>query len=214
MLSHRSLALSAAIMIAALFPGTSFSQQAKPNGGWVTRNGNVFELSKARMDTVVVVNPVTEEEEIKIHEIGPQPTKMNGVSIAQKVDKWPYFTAPEKDLENYLIKKLDKELSSLHDGTYWLQLNDIITDEKGRVVYFDYAGLQQRELRKGGSNEPVKQTPVDQQLQDNLRKKIQELVDKVPAYIPATLNGQNVPAYTGNNGHVWFTVTDHKIKVN
>jgi hypothetical protein len=210
MLTHqptiKTLVLSVAVLSAVIIPRAAFSQLSPQNGGWVTRNGNAFEMSAAHRDTIVLVNPVTDEEEIKIREIDAQPVKMNGIKIVRKADKAPYFTAPDKNIGSYLIKRIDRELAQLPDGTYVLQLNNVIIDEKGRVVYFDYGGLKPADSKGAQS--------IDEILQNNIRTKVQELMSKAPAYIPAALNGQNVPAYAGEYANELFAVKDHKVQQN
>jgi hypothetical protein len=147
---------------------------------------------------------------MKISEKDPQPVKMNGVPISFKADKAPYFTAPDKNAGKYLIKRLDKELSQLQNGTYVLRLNNIITDEKGRIAYFDYGGIEPARSRTADGSGA--QAPIDKQLQENISNKVYGLIDKAPPYIPGSLNAQNVPAYAEEYASQLFTVKDHQVK--
>ena len=223
MLNHRSAGASRLKMLVVmplvalsiiLFSKTGFSQKFQKNGNKVTYKGNTFELSESHYDTIILVNPVTSQEEVKVVEMLPKPVKMNGTALATRTDKAPYFTAPDKSLKAYLIKKLDKELSQLQDGKYGLELKNIITDEKGRIVYFEYGGVEHPELRtNNAANQLIKQAPIDKQWQEDINKRVFELIDAAPAYIPASLKGQAVPAYTGEMASFeWFEVKDHQVK--
>lgn len=222
MLTHRSAGASRlkmlvvmplAVLSITLFSKTGFSQKFEKKGNKVTYKGNTFELSDAHKDTIILVNPVTGKEEVKVAEMQPKPIKMNGKAIAIRTDKAPYFTAPDKNLKAYLVKKLEKELSQLQDGEYILQLANVITDEQGRIVYFEYEGIDHPQLRTtDGANQLVKQAPINKQLQEEISKKAYELIDAAPAYIPASLNGQPVPAYGESGSYEWFTIKDHQVK--
>ena len=133
------------------FTQNSFSQRFEKNGNFVTYKGNKFEMSKSWADSIVVTDPYTGYEKMKITQTGPKPLKMNGRAILIITDQTPYFTGNEKDLRDYLVLNLKNELTTLGDGMYTLNIYDIVVDENGKIVYFDY-----KDIRRSKTADEVK----------------------------------------------------------
>jgi hypothetical protein len=124
------------------FTQNSFSQRFEKNGNFVTYKGNKFEMSKSSTDSIFIIDPVTGKEDLKITQTDPKPIKMNGRAIPTQTDQTPYYTGNEKDIRDYLIINLKQELTTLGDGMYTLNINDIVVDENGKIVYFDYKDIR------------------------------------------------------------------------
>ncbi len=151
MLTRRSSAASKSKMLVLIplalvcivcFSQNSFSQKFERNGKYVTYRGNKFELSEEKIDTVILIDPVTNQESTKIFRKDPTPVKMNGQPIVHETDKDPYYTGNDKGLRDFLIKGLKKELSKLDNGSYRLDISNIIVDANGKIVYFDYRDMK------------------------------------------------------------------------
>lgn len=130
------------LVSATCFSKNSFSSKFERNGKYVTYKGNRFELSEPKPDTMILTDPVTGEQITKIIKKDPVPVKMNGKPIPNEVDQQPYFTGNDKGLREYLVKNMKSELSKLDDGQYTLNLNNIVVDDKGKIVYFDYEDMK------------------------------------------------------------------------
>ncbi len=155
MLSRRSSAASKtrmlvfiplAIVCTLCFSRNSFSQKFERKGNVVTYHGNQIELSVVQPDTQIVVDPVTAEQRVVIINHDPKPIKMNGVPIVEMPDKEPYYKGDGKSLRAYMLKGMKKELSKLKDGMYTININQILVDERGRIVYFEYEDLRRSKM--------------------------------------------------------------------
>lgn len=130
------------LVSAICFTNNGFSQRFERNGNFITYQGNKFEMSKSTTDSIFIIDPVTGKELLKIVQTDPKPIKMNGRDIAIQTDQSPYYTGSEKDLREYLLRNLKEELTKLDDGPYTLNIKDIVVDENGKIVYFDYQNMR------------------------------------------------------------------------
>ena len=229
-----------AVVCIVCFSKNSFSQKFEKNGNTVTYKGNKFELSDPKQDTMSIIDPVTGKENTVVARLAPKPVKMNGKQIPADVDKQPYFTGSDDGLRAYVLKRLRKELDKLDDGMYELDISNIVIDETGKIVYFDFAGVRGNKLDDGttsAANNNVtsvtitdKNAPADLKGQKLALSKSgtaitisktteQELLNKLckimgdgTLYLPATLNGKKVPCIE-NSSDFWkrFKIKDHKL---
>ncbi len=151
-------------------------------GDEVIYKNNHFGLAYLGMtDTIVVTDPVTGDETIKVLEF-QQPVSINGKKIYAS-DKVSKSALPaNKSLDDYLINKVktDPNLKWIDEGLLRLYLHYIILDEKGKVVYYSFDGLKYR----------MKDQTVRSLNYDSI---IDTLLTTAPAFKPATLNGKKVP---------------------
>ena len=169
----------------ACFPKNSFSQKFERNGDVVTYRGNKFEyLQNSIADTQIVTDPVDGHKVMKITTKDPIPTKMNGIKIynTDEVTHKPVPVSDKMSLELYIFKGLSNELNKLPDGSYYLYISNIIIDNKGKLVYYEYDGLTSRK------NKP--KVPVD--IKKAIDNKIDALMNKAPAFNPGSVNDHNV----------------------
>jgi hypothetical protein len=127
-----------ALVCIICFSKNGFSQHLERKGNIVTWRGNTIELSISNLDTIIVIDPVTGKEETIVEQRDPEPIKINGQSIPSNLIENNSFTGSDKDLRTYLLKNLRNELGALEDGTYDLNISDILIDENGRIVYFNF----------------------------------------------------------------------------
>lgn len=142
------------------FTNNSFSQRFEKNGNFVTYQGNKFEMSKSTMDSIFLIDPITGKEELKIVQTDPKPIRMNGRDIVIQTDQSPYYTGSEKDLRDYLLHNLKEELSKLEDGPYTLNIRDIVVDENGKIVYFDYQNMRRSKTANELGAQPTPSGPM------------------------------------------------------
>ena len=125
------------------FTKNGFSQHFEKNGNKVTYRGNTFILSELEYDTVVIVDAATGAHEInKIVQKDPTPIKMNGQTIVAYPAQSAKYTGSDKGLRDYLLKNMREELGNLGDGIYRLDISDIIIDQLGKIVYFDFHDMK------------------------------------------------------------------------
>lgn len=144
-----------ALVCLVCFSKTTFSQRFKKNGNIVTYRGNKIELSEFSLDTMTLVDPVTGKEIMKVMQRDPAPIKMNGKKIADPSDESPAFTGSEKDLRNYLLLNMRHELGKLDNGSYRLDISNIVIDEHGKIAYFDF-----HEMKRSKTYEEIKNLPI------------------------------------------------------
>lgn len=226
MLTRKSSALSKSKTLVAIplilicilcFTKNAFSDNKRvKNGENVTYRGNVFVIPKPVYDTVMVQDPKTGEYAMRIASRDPWPIKMNGKKIyredeiqemGNKMGKPSNSTSgyTGKGMKEYLLTSIKQELSKLKDGNYYLILSNIVVDEKGSIVYFDYGGISTHEAGEKHAKTPS----MSKELQDNLARKIIDLLHNSPKHIAATVEGEYVPSLV-NNIDFWnpFTIKD------
>ena len=220
MLNHKSTAASKmrmlvfiplALVCIVCFSKNSFSHGFQKKGNTVIYNGNTFELSKPQLDTIVATDPVTGKEVLKVFQHDPHVIKMNGKDITLEPDQQPNFTGNDKDLRDYLLKNMKNDLAILGDGLYTLDISNILVNEKGKIVYFNFGDIQWRKLPDDNANsKQAGQIPTKKQRQ--LFDKVCDLMDAAPEFKPATANGKKVTAgyycMTFMNN---FKIMNHKI---
>lgn len=202
MLTRSSSALSKSKMLLALpitlvcvlcFSKNAFSDDKRiKKGNTITYKGNVFEMSEEQRDTVIVIDPTNGEEIMKVRMKPPRPLSMNGKSIYSNystgVDISTIGILTGTSLKQYLFSKLKQEFRQLNDGEYHLDIDNIIINERGKIVYYDYGGLRYQEFADPNNRNKV----VDKKTQDLFSKKISSLMNDVPNTQPAMINNQPV----------------------
>jgi len=189
-----------ALVCTICFSKNGFSQKFVRNGNIVTYRGNTFEYSEAaKPDTQILTDPVTGTETIKVIKRDPVIIKMNGKDIPQGTDKEPYYTGNGKSLRDYLLQGLKNELCKLDDGQYTLNINNILIDEHGKIVYFEYQDMR----RSRTSDEIPKDAP----------KQNPEVVTTNPSTnITVNLGGGQTMALRKNTNPAYFEEIDKNMQ--
>lgn len=156
---------------------TSYAQQKQPVINTITYKGNVFEIMNSA-DTFLALDPVTNEVGTVIENPNPIPLKLNNMNIYSKGDVEKHPSVKGTTLRNYILQTIGKQLS---DGEYRLLLSNVILNEKGKIVYYSYDGLE----KKTGTS-TKKDATITTKIIDNL-------IDKTPAYKPAIVYNNPVP---------------------
>lgn len=142
-------------------------------------------------DTAVVQDPITGDVILKRRPRGPVPATMNGKKIYKltEVTTPPQTIITAQPLEEYLLDNLMGSFVNYWTDTFTikLELRNVIIDETGKVVYYDFGQV------KGWGPDETTRTLNRGDLSD----KVESLMSKAPLMKPATYNGKAVPAYTG-----------------
>ncbi len=162
------------------------------DGSFVTYRGNKFEYSKQKdPDTLFRTNPTTGEEESMVMWTDPTLIKMNDAKLYNSDE----FTTPqqpmenEKSIEEYLLSNISSDIATLSNGLYRISMNEVIVDDKGKVVFYKYNGVF-------GRDKDGERIEIDSVIRQKLDEKINLLMSNVPDRIPAKLNGKAVNANT------------------
>lgn len=205
------LCLPLAIISIVCFSKNSFAHKFEKNGNIVTYRGNTFELGPERIDTMQLEDPVNGEILTKYIKSSPQPEKMNGRKIYRGYDlpePGPLGSPTNykagidgNGIKIYLLSNLKAELATLPDGSYYVGVNNVVLDEKGKIVYYDNGGIEPSVTNNA---------KVPQATTDKILKKIGELLDDAPAHTPGIFNGQEVPFMVAQ-GRSHFEIKNGKV---
>jgi hypothetical protein len=126
---------------------SAFAQDFKKEGNVVTYNGNKITLSASERDTIVVVDPITNEEIMQVGVKDPRPLLVNGKKIHQYnfVTSMPSRKEKNFSLEEQLATNLALKFNSFPDGNYRVYASSFVLDDQGKVVYFEYSHLSARD---------------------------------------------------------------------
>ena len=164
------------------FSKNSFSKKFEKNGNVVTYRGNKFELSKPFFDSITLIDPVTAKEIGKVVKHDPIPEKMNGTQIyrTNELTTPPQPYAENGSITDYLFRQLSKDLNRLPDGTYRIDINNIVLDQKGKIVYYEGIGLCHTDNTKAIS------------MKELITPKIDNILHDMPALKPGKVNSNAV----------------------
>jgi len=209
-----------------LFTNNSFSAKFEKQGNIVKYRGNTIELSPPSIpDTVTVIDAVTGKQNMVVTRKNPNPIKLNGKKIytSDDVNVKMKMGAPATNkadidggaIKEYLLSNMKNEIAKLDDGNYVLHLDNIVLDENGAIVYYEYNGITgakpfaQAPPGQEGMNKAPK---VSKAVANEFEKKTGILIDNAPRHGAAYFNGNAVP-YLLNTIAFWnsFTVKNHKL---
>jgi len=174
------------------FSKISFSQKFERNGNMVTYRGNKFLMSDIQRDTIKMINPSTGKEDTRIVQKDPEPIKMNGETIYHEninIGSVVKYTGPDANIRVTLLKYVRPELEKLKDGMYTMNLSDIVVDEQGNIVYFNY-----EDMRRSRPQEEISDADKKAPLQATLHENRQIMVS-VAGKPAEALHRTNNPGY-------------------
>lgn len=169
----------------------------------INHKGNVFEL-KVMADTTEILDPVTMETIWEIRNPDPIPLKLNNMNIyaVNEVGNQPSVSG--ETLRRFIIGQLNAHLKK--DGEYRLMLDNIVINDKGKIVYYNFKGIEKKvtthtqTIEAGKSSSPVSYAmsradwkETDKNLSSFLSTQIEKIIDIAPTYKPALVYNQPVP---------------------
>jgi hypothetical protein len=165
------------------------AQKFEKNGNVVTYRGNRFEFSKAgEVETQTITDPVTGKTVKKEVTKDALPVKMNKERIYNydEVTLPPMPANGKEVLQVYVIKGVLNDLAKLPDNIYYIDLSNVIIDSKGKPVYYEYGGIIAKDNK----------TKVSADVKSAVDKKIDDLINRAPNYMPGKVNGYRVTVRT------------------
>jgi hypothetical protein len=156
------------------------------NGNTVTYKGNKFTLTEEIRDTMSLLNYVDETEKTQIRVVEPYPVAMNGRKIYNTVEvaSEPEPIDQSRPFEDAVLESLVMEFNALADGFYHLAIANIVVDESGKVVYYEFGGIT-------GQRNGVPVVLSDVQL-SGFAKSLDEAISSAPPMKPALMDGRGV----------------------
>ncbi|MBX2904430.1 MAG: hypothetical protein KF744_00225 [Taibaiella sp.] len=174
-------------------------------GNEITYNGNKFKMSEPKTDTIMLMDPISGDTMTQTMTSVPKPIEMNGQKIYSSPEATPpAYLAGSTTLEDAVNKIASTELSALPDGDYWIDMNNVVVSESGKVAFYEFRGVRRVTARS--------LTTVGADSTRKLGAAIDNVLNDVPAMKPATANGKNVPSLLETKfDHPIFHVQDHKV---
>ena len=175
-----------AICLCTLCTANCEAQFKKPVVRTITSGNNVFEVHDYA-DTVEMLDTKTMDVHLVIKNPNPLPVKINHLDIYAKEDVQNPPSINEAILKNLLIKTLYKEIGRFTNGRYRMLISNVIIDDKGKIVYYNFDGFE-KDANRNNNWKPVYKTKTAQ-----WQHLIKQTLDKTPACKPASVYGSAVP---------------------
>lgn len=192
-----------AILIACLFPYTmwaqngdthSFGQSYKPTDDTFTYNGNFFQVSAQRIDTIIVIDPVTGKEQVTLVDAEVYPVRMNNDTIYNIATD--SIGSTKKALHDVLLSitnSIRPQLEKFDDGYCQLDINSFVIDDKGRLVYTDKNKCS-----------VMPNTPLAADARKEIEKQLGELFSAQKSWPVYKVNGKPVAYLAGYHQTVYL----------
>lgn len=179
----------------------------KVEGNTIVYNGNIFEAENLHSDTAIMLDLETGELYSEITNATPVLLKMNGISIHDSKDVDHPSSLTSQSLKRYILINTEHILRKLGDGEYRIKIDNVIIDDKGRIVYYDYNGIEKHVLVKSGNEYDMSYSfgksnnsgtkvsgkwewqNTGAQISKQLEEQIELLINKAPKYKPAANTG-------------------------
>ncbi len=191
-------AISFFLVLLVCTPFTGFAQTFERNGDKVVRKGVAIVFSDVKTADFTTGG----EREVHRSATIARPIKVGGMKVQVKGNQ-PQYKGDEI-FHDYLFNGIAEELSNIPDGSYTLNLRDILVDTGGKVDYFGYEGVRD----SSGAN------PLALDVQLAIFKRLCTVMNDAK-FIPANDNDREgkIPAFVDDKD-IWkayFRVNDHSI---
>ncbi|MBS1585038.1 MAG: hypothetical protein JSS82_05775 [Bacteroidetes bacterium] len=166
-----------AIVCLAFVADRSFAQGKRHEGDKIYYKGNVLDIVPEKSTSY-------QDNKIQAIEPGYKIIKLNG----KKVYSYPDASQPLSSISNQLFvdlaaKLLDPEITSIEKKGYSLKIHNIVIDEEGGIVYYDYSGVYKAYPAMKGIIDKAEINAID--------KKVERVMNGMH-FKPARFNGRNV----------------------
>jgi hypothetical protein len=134
------------LVFVACFAKESKSRKMVQDNYSFTYPGTKVELTKTQVDTIMMTDPVSGAEIMRVTTVDPIPVKVDGKEV-QYIDKQPRPIVDMMDrsadkMEDYLLDNLKPMLEKLEDGKYFFGPGNSVVSTEGRIVYYQYWGVR------------------------------------------------------------------------
>lgn len=187
---------SLALLLAAI-PAITSAQVFVGGGGFYMRGDLRYRPGKVVIDTVSVIDAATGAEQFEAREDTTFPSYISGKKVydIDEVTTPVIFSDAHESQHEYLLQKLTTILMTTRFYEYGasarLNLRNIIVDEKGRVIFYEFYGM-----RGVTAENRVKPLSFPE-----LAAQINQFMTELPPVKPAMVDGKNVMAYSGVDLH-------------
>lgn len=166
MFFFKNILFVALLIVICCLSGYCMAQHSDNNSGAITFKGNSFKLGTEKIkDTIVVTDPVSGVEKTVFYFRAPEPIAINGEKIynINEVSVPPQSYIPGTAFEQYILNNLTNEsiMRSLPDGIIHIALDDIIIDKAGRIVFYNFNGVNYK-----GQDHLIRKLPITDEIID------------------------------------------------
>jgi hypothetical protein len=156
--------------------------------------GNTFLVTDLK-EIVLIEDDATGTVDIRVENPDPVPIKMNDLMIYAHKDVQQPSTLTGEALRTYLLPVLQKNITT--DGVYRIHITNVVLSEKGKIVYYNFGGVEKRKTKQSTNADQKVVTsfefnPIDKGTNEVIGKQIETLIEKAPAYTPAKVANMNV----------------------
>jgi len=180
----KQLLIAPVLLLSLLcFTKNAFSgEEPQKEGNKITYKGNVFELQEFPADTVQVMDPVTGEYKYVI-------TRRDGPGFIKKMNNEEVYNTSHQDAtiemrntENKIKMEVGIALSSytkkLGNGNYVYDLDNVVVDKNGKIVYYELQGIEPYMNRYGQNAD---ETPIPDDVKTEIDKVIVKTLEQTKA---------------------------------
>lgn len=203
------------LVVVLILSCVSQTLKASDGGEIITFKGNTIEFSdKPTIDTIYIEDPITGEITMQLTKLVPAPIKLNGEAIYpyhelkrntdKGITKPPGVTLTV--LKTYLLTNMDGFISELPDGTYHLNMDHIIIDKEGRIVYYKVGNLQYRKPHT------YKFEKVGNDLSELFSRNAEKVLSESPKYDAAYYESKPSNSLLSRGFSFRFTVKNSKLE--
>ncbi len=167
-------------------------------GNTVIFNGNAIRLSgndEAGINNLTAAEAGSKDTQPMLRR-SAYPLTLNGETVYDEdvIKTKPSFISGGDSLDAYVVAGLKKELSKRPENDYYLFVYNIIVNNTGKIVYYDIHGLMYWE--DDPNDKKIKRQAL---LNDpKMIKTIENVMDNMPMFTPATIGGKPVASFSGS----------------
>lgn len=155
----------------------SSAEDKKREGNKIFYKGNVFDIAPGK---------ATSYTDGKVADVEPayRMEKLNGKKIYSYPEaSHPLSTNTNQPFVDYAEKLLGDYISKIEAKGYSIKIHNIVIDEEGRVVFYDYSGVYKAY--------PAVKGTLDKEMMIAVDKKVERAMNEM-RFKPAKMNGRNV----------------------
>jgi hypothetical protein len=153
------------------FSGYVHSQTFEKNGSTFLFNGAQYKFGKNAIDTFEIFDPISGKKSVLTKKGNPEILEINGNKVYKNMNiKCDNLKTFEQYTYEFLKKNI--KITDLTSGVYSIHICNIIIDTNGKIVYFEYHGINYTD--DGGLVRTVNDFGVD--LAPQLIKNAPELI--------------------------------------
>ncbi len=186
-------------------------------GDKTTFKGNDFYWIGGAVDSTPVADPVTNDMTWIVTQKMPEIQKMNSDSIYNEYSLdittssvKPQFRYQQQSIHDYLKDRLKKTLKQLPDSLSRIDMNNVVLDKNGKVVYFDIISSYVKKGSKNGTTGEFFSSSLEND--PTLLNALDKIIEDSPAWMPGIINGKSVPCFLAHGAVIEFKPTVYVIQ--